>query len=180
MTEKKKRRKKKEGTDDKENEGDSEEEIDEEMDVGEQDIKKLKLDTDNTDTKTEHESTGDSGEISETNTTETVSMETNEEDSVFKVTVGPQSSSSGMDSLNNGACSLPVNVFMPAPRMNALMVVKNGQLFMYGGIYEAGDRQYTLSDFYSIDVHKMDEWNIIIENDVKSQVRNKISISDHI
>ncbi len=100
-------------------------------------------------------------------------METTEE-SVFKVTVGPQSS--GSDPLSvNGASRLDAeDVFMPAPRMNTLLAVKGGQLFMYGGIYEAGDRQYTLEDFYSIDVQKMDEWRTIIQNDLKSQVRRGI------
>lgn len=36
---------------------------------------------------------------------------------------------------------------------------------MYGGIYEEGDKQVTLNDFYSLDIHKLDEWNVIVAED---------------
>lgn len=96
-----------------------------------------------------------------------VTMET--EESVFKLTVGPQSSTSAehMDSVQY---SESVSVFVPPARMNTMLAVKNGALFMYGGIYEVGDKQITLSDMYSLDMNKMEEWNIIIESDLKTQV----------
>lgn len=40
--------------------------------------------------------------------------------------------------------------FTPSPRINPGMAVKNGVLYMYGGMFEAGDKQYTLNDFYSL------------------------------
>lgn len=46
---------------------------------------------------------------------------------------------------NNGGTKL-----FPSPRMNAGMVVKNNILYLYGGLVEEGDRQYTLCDFYSL------------------------------
>ena len=93
-----------------------------------------------------------------------------EEESVFKLTIGPQSTYSAEGGATAGVSNERTDVFMPSARMNAVMAVKNGQLFLYGGMYEAGDRQYTFADFYSLDVHKLDEWNIIIENNLKDQV----------
>lgn len=58
-----------------------------------------------------------------------------------------------------------VQVFQPHARMGALMAVKNGVLFLYGGMFERGDKQFTFKDFYSLDLNKMEEWNVLIEND---------------
>lgn len=38
----------------------------------------------------------------------------------------------------------------PSPRMKLGLVVCEGILYLYGGVFEDGDKQYTLSDFYSI------------------------------
>lgn len=46
----------------------------------------------------------------------------------------------------------------------------DGTVFMYGGIYEEGDKQITLNDFYSLDFHKRDEWSVLIAEDRKLQV----------
>merc|ERR1740137_448400 len=42
------------------------------------------------------------------------------------------------------------------------MAVKRGVLYMYGGMYEDGDKQLTLNDFYSLDLNKLEEWQTII------------------
>ncbi|KAK7806727.1 hypothetical protein U0070_005388 [Myodes glareolus] len=57
----------------------------------------------------------------------------------------------------------------PCPRSNAMLAVKHGLLYVYGGMFEAGDRQVTLSDFYCLDLHKMEEWKTLVEMDPKSQ-----------
>lgn len=87
------------------------------------------------------------------------------DDGVFTVTVGP--SPSGVDSGNKnpGAEAGNVDVFLPPPRINAGMVVKKGILYLYGGMYEDGDKQLTLNDFYSLDLNKLEEWNTIIPLD---------------
>lgn len=154
------------------------------MDVGENDIKKLALESENTSRESEIRTINSSNvmEIEESlereviqengcqgETKSSVAMET-EDESVFKVTIGPQSSESTENSGDKVVLQEKVNVFIPPPRMNALMTVKNNHLFLYGGIYEVGDKQYTLSDMYSLDVSKMDEWSTIIECDLKSQV----------
>lgn len=56
-------------------------------------------------------------------------------------------------------------VVEPCPRSNAMLAVKHGRLYLYGGMFEAGDRQVTLSDLYCLDLHKMDEWTALVETD---------------
>ena len=53
----------------------------------------------------------------------------------------------------------------PSPRSNAMLAVKHGRLYLYGGMFEAGDRQVTLSDLYCLDLHKMEEWTVLVETD---------------
>uniref|UniRef100_A0A4W6DRX4 Kelch domain containing 4 n=1 Tax=Lates calcarifer TaxID=8187 RepID=A0A4W6DRX4_LATCA len=57
----------------------------------------------------------------------------------------------------------------PCPRSNAMATVRQGKLFIYGGMFEVGDRQFTLNDFYCLDLHKMDRWETLIEMDPKTQ-----------
>ncbi|XP_051024624.1 kelch domain-containing protein 4 [Acomys russatus] len=57
----------------------------------------------------------------------------------------------------------------PCPRSSAMLAVKHGLLYVYGGMFEAGDRQVTLSDLYCLDLHKMEEWKTLVEMDPKSQ-----------
>ena len=45
------------------------------------------------------------------------------------------------------------------------MVFKGGNLYLFGGKVEAGEKDITLKDFYNLDTSKMDSWNIMIEND---------------
>ncbi|XP_064610949.1 kelch domain-containing protein 4-like [Liolophura sinensis] len=108
--------------------------------------------------------------------------ETTFDDGVFKVTLGTGSSTNaGEESvadIKRTASDMDVDVFTPSARMNALLAVKNGVLYMYGGIYEEGDKQVTLSDMYSLDTHRLDEWKILIEQDIKEQVWEESDSSD--
>ena len=87
---------------------------------------------------------------------------------IFTVKIGPQSTSSFSVVQQNNSDTL--TLFVPHPRMNTLLAVNHGILYMYGGIYEAGDKQITLPDMHSLDVHKIDEWNTIIESDLDTKV----------
>ena len=71
------------------------------------------------------------------------------DDGIFKVTVGPATSvaSSQKNAESSSGAQL---VFTPSPRMNCGLVVKHGILYLYGGLVEDGDKQFTLSDFYSL------------------------------
>ncbi|XP_070617938.1 kelch domain-containing protein 4 isoform X3 [Erythrolamprus reginae] len=75
----------------------------------------------------------------------------------------------------NEASSAPVE---PCPRSNAMLAVKHGILYLYGGMFEVGDRQFTLNDLYALDLHKMDEWKILVEMDPKTQEWLEESESD--
>nr|XP_048726831.1 kelch domain-containing protein 4 [Caretta caretta] len=66
----------------------------------------------------------------------------------------------------------------PCPRSNAMLAVKHGVLYVYGGMFEVGDRQFTLNDLYSIDLHKMEEWKVLVEMDPKTQEWLEESDSD--
>ncbi|KAM4722605.1 kelch domain-containing protein 4 [Rhinophrynus dorsalis] len=57
----------------------------------------------------------------------------------------------------------------PCPRSNTMIAVKQSIIYVYGGMFEIGDRQFTLNDLYSLDLHKMEEWKVLVEMDPKTQ-----------
>ncbi|KAG9463845.1 hypothetical protein GDO78_020957 [Eleutherodactylus coqui] len=57
----------------------------------------------------------------------------------------------------------------PCPRSSSMVAVKQGVLYVYGGMFEVGDRQFTLNDLYSLDLHKLEEWKVLVEMDPKMQ-----------
>ncbi|XP_013867670.1 kelch domain-containing protein 4 isoform X2 [Austrofundulus limnaeus] len=68
---------------------------------------------------------------------------------------------------DDGSASAPA--VEPCPRSSAMATVRQGKLFLFGGMFEVGDRQFTLSDFYCLDLHKMDQWEVLVELDPKTQ-----------
>lgn len=46
---------------------------------------------------------------------------------------------------------------LPLTRYNTMLAVQRNTLYIYGGIFESGDREYTLDDFYTIDLSKMNK-----------------------
>lgn len=59
------------------------------------------------------------------------------------MTVGPapKTSSSVMEETK-------LESFTPCPRINPGLAVKNNNLYLYGGMFEDGNKQYTFNDFY--------------------------------
>jgi hypothetical protein len=51
---------------------------------------------------------------------------------------------------------MPVSMEMPHPRFNAQLTVQDDVLYIYGGTFEKGDREFTFDDMYAIDLGKMD------------------------
>lgn len=51
----------------------------------------------------------------------------------------------------------------PGARMSAMMAVQRSTLYVYGGVLEKDDKQFYLSDMYSLDLHKLNEWKTIVE-----------------
>ncbi|CAF1191747.1 unnamed protein product [Adineta ricciae] len=48
----------------------------------------------------------------------------------------------------------------PVSRMNAMMVIKQGILYLYGGLREL-DEKKQVSDFYSLNLNKLDAWTCL-------------------
>lgn len=42
------------------------------------------------------------------------------------------------------------DVFIPSPRINPGLVIKNNTLYLYGGMVEDGNKQITFSDLHSL------------------------------
>ncbi|KAH7345317.1 hypothetical protein B0J17DRAFT_712916 [Rhizoctonia solani] len=55
---------------------------------------------------------------------------------------------------------------IPLPRYNALLAVLRNTLYIYGGIFERGSREYTLDDFYSLALDKLDRFTCLKPCDV--------------
>ena len=73
-----------------------------------------------------------------------------DDDEIFTVTIGPTQTFTADKNEN-----VHKNVFVPCPRMNSGLVAKHNILYLYGGIFEDEDRQYTLNDFYSLGIYIM-------------------------
>lgn len=65
---------------------------------------------------------------------------------------------------------------MPHRRFNAQLAVQDDMLFIYGGTFEKGDKEFTFDDMYSLDLVKMDgvkevfyrepaNWNLMDEDE---------------
>lgn len=54
----------------------------------------------------------------------------------------------------------------PMPRYNAMLAVLRNTLYIYGGIFERGSREYTLDDFYALALDKMDRYVCLKKSDV--------------
>lgn len=86
-------------------------------------------------------------------------------DGVFTMVMGGGSTSTTASKGDSkGVLAAAANI--PSPRMKVGLVVVKGTLYLYGGVREEGDKQYTLADFYSLDLHKMDAWKTIIGSDL--------------
>ncbi|KAN0085624.1 hypothetical protein V8E55_006758 [Tylopilus felleus] len=50
------------------------------------------------------------------------------------------------------------NLTRPMPRYNAMLAVLRNTLYIYGGIFELGTREYTLDDFYALQLDKLERF----------------------
>ncbi|CAN3365052.1 hypothetical protein DICA1_F30438 [Diutina catenulata] len=53
---------------------------------------------------------------------------------------------------------------LPHPRFNAATCVVDDSLYIFGGMYERGEKEYTMDSMYSIDLGKMDGVKVYWEN----------------
>ncbi|ORY65968.1 uncharacterized protein BCR38DRAFT_428905 [Pseudomassariella vexata] len=68
------------------------------------------------------------------------------------------------------AREMPVSMEFPHPRFNAAMAVQDDILYIYGGTFEKGDREYTFDDLYAIDLGKMDGCKEVFNREVENWV----------
>ncbi|NWH86260.1 KLDC4 protein, partial [Aegithalos caudatus] len=87
----------------------------------------------------------------------------------------PGSEEEEEDEEEGGGLGQPVE---PCPRCSAMVAVKHGVLYVYGGMFEVGDRQVTLSDLHCIDLHRMEQWKVLQDVDPKTQEWLEESESD--
>lgn len=80
-------------------------------------------------------------------------------DGVFTMTVGGSSSKGSKCGQKDGK---PIQFNGPSARSHAGVAFSKGLLYVYAGLVEEGEREYTLRDFYSLDTHKLDEWKTIL------------------
>eukprot|EP01113_Clastostelium_recurvatum_P039544 TRINITY_DN6047_c0_g1_i8.p1 TRINITY_DN6047_c0_g1~~TRINITY_DN6047_c0_g1_i8.p1 ORF type:complete len:558 (-),score=180.17 TRINITY_DN6047_c0_g1_i8:229-1902(-) len=51
---------------------------------------------------------------------------------------------------------------MPSPRINPLLAIVGSTLYIYGGVFEAGDREVIYNDLWALNVNKMDGYKYVI------------------
>ena len=54
----------------------------------------------------------------------------------------------GQSQASGSAATSKTKAYVPCARFGANLAVKAGVLYLFGGMVEDGDRQYTLKDFY--------------------------------
>ncbi|KAH7925051.1 galactose oxidase [Leucogyrophana mollusca] len=67
------------------------------------------------------------------------------------------------------------NSSAPMPRYNTMLAVLRNTLYIYGGIFERGSREYTLDDFYSLQLDKLDRYTCLKHSGVVIPVEEESS-----
>jgi hypothetical protein len=65
---------------------------------------------------------------------------------------------------------MPVSMEPPHMRFNAQLTVQNDVLYIYGGTFEKGDREFTFDDLYAIDLVKLDGYKEIFNKPVEDWI----------
>jgi len=60
----------------------------------------------------------------------------------------------------------PVSWEMPHPRFNAQLAVQDDTLYIYGGIFEKGDREYNFDEMWAIDLGRLDGCKEIFRREI--------------
>ncbi|PON20986.1 hypothetical protein TGAM01_v210166 [Trichoderma gamsii] len=68
---------------------------------------------------------------------------------------------------------MPVTMEPPHMRFNAQLTVQNDVLYIYGGTYEKGDREFTFDDLYAIDLVKLDGYKEIFNKPVEDWIESE-------
>ncbi|MCJ1262240.1 hypothetical protein MMC22_002110 [Lobaria immixta] len=62
----------------------------------------------------------------------------------------------------------PILMTMPHPRFNAQLAIQDDVLYIFGGTYEHGDREYTFDEMWAIDLGKLDGVQEIYKREVEN------------
>ncbi|KAH8019470.1 hypothetical protein HPB51_019492 [Rhipicephalus microplus] len=86
------------------------------------------------------------------------------DDGVFTVTIGASKHKAPVEPMHHEPTTSKErkDTFAPVSRMGSCMAIKHGVLYLYGGVFEDEDRQFTLSDMYALDLRKLDEWKVLV------------------
>ncbi|KAK0729159.1 hypothetical protein B0T21DRAFT_350084 [Apiosordaria backusii] len=68
---------------------------------------------------------------------------------------------------------MPVSMELPHVRFNAQLAVQDDVLYIYGGTFEKGDREFTFDDLYAIDLGKMDGCKEVFNRPVEDWVESE-------
>ncbi|PIL23074.1 hypothetical protein GSI_14382 [Ganoderma sinense ZZ0214-1] len=67
---------------------------------------------------------------------------------------------------------------VPLPRYNAMLAVLRNTLYIYGGIFEKGSREYTLDDFYMLPLDKLDRYVCLKKSEIVIDDKDEESSDD--
>lgn len=83
------------------------------------------------------------------------------------------------EGIKKSATSEDICINCPSPRFGSSLAIDKGLLYLFGGMVEdSNDKQLTHKDFYVLDFHKMDEWETLIESDIKTLKLEDSDVSD--
>ena len=71
-----------------------------------------------------------------------------------------------------------ITMQMPHPRFNAQLAVQDDVLYIYGGTFEKGDREYTFDEMWAIDLGKLDGVKEIYKREIENWAESDVEDSD--
>ncbi|UNI14569.1 Kelch repeat-containing protein 3 [Purpureocillium takamizusanense] len=71
------------------------------------------------------------------------------------------------------AREMPVTMEPPHVRFNAQLAVQDDVLYIYGGTFEKGDREFTFDDLYAIDLSKLDGCKEVFSRPVEDWIESE-------
>ncbi|RDA87333.1 hypothetical protein CP532_2642 [Ophiocordyceps camponoti-leonardi (nom. inval.)] len=78
----------------------------------------------------------------------------------------------GPDEDEKPAREMPVSMEPPHMRFNAQLAVQDDVLYIYGGTFEKGDREFTFDDLFAIDLSKLDGCKEIFSRPVEDWIES--------
>ncbi|SGY45982.1 BQ5605_C001g00367 [Microbotryum silenes-dioicae] len=87
----------------------------------------------------------------------------NEDDTLKPWEVAEQKKQEALNDMDDEDDTDDPEKTIPGARYNAMLAVQRNTLYLYGGILEAGDKEYTLDDFFTLQLDKLDRFNCLRE-----------------